>query len=509
MKKSIFALLLALIGLCACQTEEKSSLPQDEVIYAAIEDAGISRTFMDDFNNVRWSEGDHIVAYLHSSLGVKYQVSSRSVGKTSAEFLKVANGNDDNLYAGTELEHNVVLYPYLDGIYCDKVGENYVMNINLHSEQEYVQNSFAVGSMPMVAVSDDNSFTFKNVCGGIKLLIKGNVTVASVKVEGKNNERLSGDSRVVAYTDGRTPYIEMSENAMGYASVQCGASGVFLSQDVATEFIIALPPVVFSNGFIITVADVLGNTYSFDTDKQNVVLRSSLLIMPEIEIQGSLETEKVRIDLKSGTSGTKSSLSMPYEVLFDASLEGQKAFVNGKEYTIQYDGTLYVMAEVSEQYLVGYPSKYFSIHEDSFSINFPVVHDLSAFEAPYAGICYDYNRQCAMSPMTSMIRVDISPDFNCSYFEFYTNGGEALNGEMKYSYSMLPSGGCSGTEKIKVECSGLETVYCWIPPVTATSGIGIALYDEYGNELTRKSTQNALTFQQKMMISLGSFYPTK
>ena len=112
MKKSIFALLLALIGLCACQTEEKSSLPQDEVIYAAIEDAGISRTFMDDFNNVRWSEGDQIVAYLHSSLGVKYQVSSRSVGKTSAEFLKVANGNDDNLYAGTELEHNVVLYPY-------------------------------------------------------------------------------------------------------------------------------------------------------------------------------------------------------------------------------------------------------------------------------------------------------------------------------------------------------------------------------------------------------------
>ena len=38
----------------------------------------------------------------------------------------------------------------------------------------------------MAAVSEDNDLTFRNVCGGIKLLFKGTGRIASIKIEGKN-----------------------------------------------------------------------------------------------------------------------------------------------------------------------------------------------------------------------------------------------------------------------------------------------------------------------------------
>jgi uncharacterized protein (TIGR02145 family) len=117
----------------------------------------------------------------------------------------------------------------------------------------------------------------------MKLQLKGTQTVKSIKLEGKNNEKLSGAATVTAYTDETKPAITMDSGASTSLTLNCG-SGVQLNESKATEFIIALPQVLFSKGFTMTVVDDAGNEQTIQTDKENSVLRSSLLIMPEVTL---------------------------------------------------------------------------------------------------------------------------------------------------------------------------------------------------------------------------------
>ena len=284
MKRIILSVLTMSALLCGCQKDHVSELAQGRgTIQATIEEISATRTLMDEDNNIRWSEGDQIVGFMKSTLGVKYQVTAASVGKTSASFEEVSSGG---LNAGTELEHIIAYYPYSSSVSAAKSGSNYTLDVILPSEQTYAAESFGNGAMPMVAVSETNNITFRNVCGGMKLQLKGTQKVKSIKLQGKNNEKLSGAATVTAYTDETKPAITMSSSASTSVTLNCGSS-VQLSESTATEFIIALPPVLFGSGFTVTVMDAENNTYTVETDKTNTVLRSSLLAMPPVKLGAS------------------------------------------------------------------------------------------------------------------------------------------------------------------------------------------------------------------------------
>ena len=101
MKKILLAAAAALTALVACQKNEVAAPAADSVLYATIEETDATKTYMDSNNNIRWSEGDQIVGFMKSSLGLKYRILSSSVGKTSAFFEKISGGND-YVGAGTE-----------------------------------------------------------------------------------------------------------------------------------------------------------------------------------------------------------------------------------------------------------------------------------------------------------------------------------------------------------------------------------------------------------------------
>ena len=267
--------------LCGCQKDQVSDVSRKQgIIQATIEEMSSTRTVMDEDNNIRWSEGDQIVGFMRSTLGVKYQVTTASVGKTSAIFEEVSSGG---LNAGTELEHIIAYYPYSSSVSAAKSGSNYTLDVVLPTEQTYVAESFGNGAMPMVAVSETNNITFRNVLGGMKLQLRGTQKVRSIKLEGKNNEKLSGAATVAAYTDETKPAVTMASGASTSVTLDCG-SGIQLNQSRATEFIIALPPVLFSKGFTVTITDDASNEQTIETDKENSVLRSSLLVMPEVTL---------------------------------------------------------------------------------------------------------------------------------------------------------------------------------------------------------------------------------
>ena len=296
MKKQLLGLMTILTVIGACQKNEVASISESATIHATIENEDATKTVMDENNNILWSEKDQIIAFMKSSFGHKYQVKPSFVGKSYAEFSLVSSGDSNDLFAGNEWNHNVVYYPYSENIECLKSGANYALEVNLPAEQTYVPDSFANGSMVMVAVSESNNITFKNVLGGIKLQLKGTQKVASIKIEGKNNEKLSGSAIVTAYTDENKPAITMASGASKSVTLNCG-SGVQLNESKATEFIISLPPVLFSKGFTVTVTDDDGKIYTVETDKANTVLRSSLLTMPAFKLGNSPADEGSDDDL--------------------------------------------------------------------------------------------------------------------------------------------------------------------------------------------------------------------
>ncbi len=282
MKKIFIAAAAALTALTACQKKEVAAPAADSVLYATIEETDATKTYMDSNNNIRWSEGDQVIAFMKSSYGHKYQLISSFAGKTYADFSIVSSGSG-NLSAGTEWDHNIVYYPYSDAIEAEKSGNNYALNVVLPSEQTYAPESFGNGSMAMVAVSENNNITFRNVLGGMKLQLKGTQKVKAITLQGNNNEKLSGAAVVTAYAGETKPAITMSQTASTSVTLNCG-SGVQLNQSTATEFIISLPPVLFSKGFTVTVIDTESNTYTVGTDKTNTVIRSSLLVMPAFKL---------------------------------------------------------------------------------------------------------------------------------------------------------------------------------------------------------------------------------
>ena len=286
MNKSFLFLLAAAMTLAACQkTEISAPSTEGATLSATIEDVASTKTYIDEDNNICWNAWDEVIAFMKSSYGQRYAIVESYAGKTYAEFTKVGTDDEDQS-AGQDLSHNVVFYPYSKNIECVQSDSEYILNsVSLPNWQtnyalESISNDMP---FPMVAVSEDSNITFRNVCGGIKLQLKGDVEVKIITIEGKNGEKLSGEATVTAYSNGADPVIEMSSTASEVVTSYY-AYGIQLAQDNVTEFIIMLPPVVFTEGFVITVTDSEAFEYILESDKTNTVYRSSLLVMPEVEL---------------------------------------------------------------------------------------------------------------------------------------------------------------------------------------------------------------------------------
>lgn len=360
---SIFTLVTV---ISSCQKNE-SPLPSHEAIelIAEIEHIPTSKTVMDNNRNVLWSENDMIVAFLKTSLGLQYKLAEESIGKSSARFTKVEKTPSDDLYAGTTLSHNVAFYPYQENVECLMTGDDYTMSVSLPSEQTYQEGSFGNGAFPMVAISEDNNLTFLNACGGIRFQFKGSMKVASVTVEGNNNEGLSGNAILTAYSDGTAPSLVMSAGVGTAVTLNCG-SGVVLKTDVNTDFIIALPPIALDKGFTVKITDYAGRVYSCKSDKSCEIRRSALMVMSSINIPSFSDSdyhdeyginhgEGVEIDgvvwapVNCGyKAATESDPGYPYGKLYQWGRKHGQGYNDTNNYEDDYTGPTYCDATYFE-----------------------------------------------------------------------------------------------------------------------------------------------------------------
>ena len=277
---------LAAVSFTGCQKSEHLQFAEQEQVKASIEGfETVTRTAMTTGNKIVWSKGDCLAVFNGNSHASKYQVADECAGYGEGVFNLIDAAVDDSV-AGSDLSFKVALYPYLDALSLS-VAYN-IEGVVLPHIQSYAKDSFASGVFLMLAVTKVQNgldFHFKNVLGAIKLQFKGTQVVKSIKVEGTNGEKLSGAATLTAYANNLAPSINMvgSDDACKSVTLDCG-DGVQLSESEVTNFIIALPPVSFGTGFIVSITDTNEQIYTFAANTANDVLRSSILVMPEVTL---------------------------------------------------------------------------------------------------------------------------------------------------------------------------------------------------------------------------------
>ena len=312
----------AVVSVMSCQMIDEQEfsdscpveVPEGE-IFARIETEYDTRTSLNENNNVIWSSDDRLTVFNKSSVPQTSRIQDKYVGKNYGSFSPVDDGQTDGSHVpDAVVDHVIAYYPCTSGVECRKAesSEAYELKgISIPSEQVYSPDSFGNGTFPMVAVSKDNNIVFRNVCGGLRLLLKGNVTVTGIKVSGHKREKLSGEATLTAYTDGTVPAIAMSYNASTETALIC-PEGVGLNENVATEFILTMPPVKFEEGFTVTVTDIDGKTSTITTFKENTISRSNLLTMPEVMVGGDAQADAIVPYLEMGPINTQGNFGIQW-----------------------------------------------------------------------------------------------------------------------------------------------------------------------------------------------------
>lgn len=299
MKKVLMSLAAVAAVFAGCQKPELEVAPVEvkDAFTASVENFDATKTALDG-NHVVWSAADQLAIFQGFGVADLYEIADASAGSSSAKFVHKTSGLGDDFFGGVEMNdpRNVAFYPYAEGLgaYSEE-GAWVVTNVTLPATQVYTENSFANGAFPMVAVTetmDDHNLRFKNVLGAVKFQLTGSQALKSIVVKGNNGEVLAGKATVTAHDGFDTPTIVMAEGGATEVVFDCG-TGVQLSE-TPTAFYVALPPMVFENGFTATVTTVDGCVAELVAPAQEVK-RSGILVMPELAVKAlvpvTVETE--------------------------------------------------------------------------------------------------------------------------------------------------------------------------------------------------------------------------
>ena len=286
----IFMIMLVVVTSCR-QIEPlvEQELSQGPEFTAEIESFDPETKTALDGNSVVWSAADQIAVFQGTAKADKYQVDEDCIGTKEGIFAIVAKGETSS---AENFNANIAIYPYQDSLTVTPISatEYQIIGVTIPSTQTYTANTFSNGSFLMAAITDgltDHILSFRNLCGALKLQLKGTAKIKSIELKGNDGEPLSGATAITIYNDGSSPTLEMSENASAMVSVNW-IDGVQLNPDTATPFFITIPPTSFEKGFTVKIIDIMGAEATVQTSKSNVVSRSYVHTMPEVTIEPTL-----------------------------------------------------------------------------------------------------------------------------------------------------------------------------------------------------------------------------
>lgn len=278
MKKSLFIIALAcLMTFTACKKDKEN---QGEAQFTATTEHQGGRTSLNPNNgNITWTSGDQIVI-------------ANDNDETAVFSLQSGEGTTEGGF-GTSGEFNTV-GPFIAAYPSDAVIGNEKVTFNLPATQS-IENTetFANGANPMVACSDDKNLSFKNLCGGLGIRLKGvGAHVSAVRITSKNTtEKLWGTFEVTNCAANEPKLTEASGNqSSNVITLTCDVT----LTTAAKTFFVMLPPGTLANGFTMEVMDgdeVLATKETTSdiamVERNNVKCFNEILI--DVEFDGNVE----------------------------------------------------------------------------------------------------------------------------------------------------------------------------------------------------------------------------
>lgn len=228
--------------------------------------------------SVIWEASDAVEVFSDTNRdGVRF-ILKDGAGQNNARFTNRINPNEDpEPVAGSAF---YIVYPYSESLSFD----GRYFSLILPSDVEYVEGSFAHENNPSIGQVDDltKSISMKNMCGLVRVALKGNVLVSKLKITldkpicGEGTISTSSDELVVS-SGSKT--ITIHANKM-------------LNSATATNFYFVIPANNYSN-IRLDVIDQAGVTTTVSSSSAFSVLRAKIkafkATVPEGGNTGTLE----------------------------------------------------------------------------------------------------------------------------------------------------------------------------------------------------------------------------
>ena len=241
--------------------------------------------------DVIWSANDRVAIFNGTTVSKEYKVKDGCDGTTTTTLTPINNDFTTGT-EGSEIYANVAFYPYSAVKSCSKSSDGYMVSVNLSQSIKYSPSSFGGEMMPMVAVTnskEDHNLSFKNICGLLKLQLKGDgIKVYSVTVSGNSDEKISGAAKIrCAYK--KMPTVEYDSSAEKYVCMTLNG-GLLLSG--SKEVYIPIAPVDFEKGITVRILTDEGEAVK-TTGNLIKVERSAIISMREINLNEELDKVSV------------------------------------------------------------------------------------------------------------------------------------------------------------------------------------------------------------------------
>lgn len=258
--KYIFLFTAMLCTLSCNRADEAMPIQKPQnVFHAVIEESAPSRTFLDSDIRLRWTADDRITLFEGTTRNKQYKFLGET-GDNAGDFEYVKAG----FGTGNEIDRYYALYPYAAS---NKLHEDGYLTYTFPTTQNYAEGSVGLGANVMVAVTadlEDFDLTFRNV--GSFLLVKlygADQTVGSVTLTTKGGEAITGTAYITPRF-GDTPTVQMIGSGTSVTLNCDGGVAVGTTEESATSFWIAIPPVTASQGITVTVNGYYGGNQSYE-----------------------------------------------------------------------------------------------------------------------------------------------------------------------------------------------------------------------------------------------------
>ena len=342
----IYSLIGLLAVSCTVQEPDIQVSPiieepvEEDVFYASLESDSMPETkvYVDgSATNLKmhWDAEDQLSIFNKNTLNHQYQFAGET-GDIAGYFTSVS----DPAGTGNDLDLIYAVYPYQESMTISDEG---VLNLTIPAEQAYLDGTFDPGANVMVSTTDGNILKFKNVGGYLVLKFYGSgVSVKSIRLDGHNGEKLSGEATVISSINGN-PEITMTSTEGSSITITPNEPIELGGSDNPTVFWMVVPPTHFTSGFRLTVTDTEGNVFIKDTSKDLTISRNGVLrIVPIQVVMNSAELslddvsvigKKFKVTDKTNRTFT---VTMPTvtdftNLVFDFDFSGESIIADGKD----------------------------------------------------------------------------------------------------------------------------------------------------------------------------------